>query len=151
MALTPGKIQFISNYPGWQCIKKFAITELTDPKTVSEFFVSYSISLDNRMERYLAQFLDMKKVQELISAAPSGKTAGDVPAMLEYVSSPSLQQKAHAIANASRMDKSFHSTLGKLAHAHIIRGIFKQNGLSGDYSGVEIPGLKRLMKKKKGI
>lgn len=143
MALTPGKIQLIANYSNWQCVKKFTITELTDPKTVCEFFVSYSISLDNRLEKYLSQSIEMKKIQELIAAAPSGKVAGDVPALLHYIASPALSQKAHALAK--------NPLLGKLVHAHIIRSILKQNGISGDYSSVEIPGLKRLLKKKKGI
>ncbi len=141
MTLAPAKIQFISNYPNWKCIKKFAVTEQTNPKTVCEFFVSYSISLDNRMEKYLAQAVDMNKVNELIFSAPSGKMAGDIPEFLQYVGSASLAQKAHALGKTP--------LLGKIVHTFIIRSLFKQNGLMGDYSGVEIPGLKRLMKKKK--
>ncbi|QQR93044.1 MAG: DUF2666 family protein [Candidatus Iainarchaeum archaeon] len=143
MTLTPAKIQFIANYPAWQCIKKFAVTEQTDPKTVGEFFVSYSISIENRLEKYLSQSVDMQKVKELIAAAPTGKTAGDIPSFLQYVSSSTLEQRAHTIGKNPHM--------GKIVHAYIVRTLFKQNGLMGDYSGVEIPGLKRLMKKKKGI
>lgn len=151
MALAPGKIQFIANYDAWKCVKKFTITELTDPKTVCEFFVSYSISLDNRMEKYLAQVVDISKIQALISSAPAGKTAQEVPGILQYVASPALAQKCHAIASTSKAEKSQHVLLGKLVHAHVVRVILKQNGMAGDYSEVAIPGLKRLMKKKKGL
>jgi hypothetical protein len=151
MAFTPGKIQFIANYDAWKCVKKFTTTELTDPKTVCEFFVSYSISLDNRMEKYLAQLMDVGKMKELIVSAPNGKTAQEVPALLQYVASPALVQKCNAIASTSKTEKSSHALLGKIVHAHVVRVILKQNGIPGDYSEVAIPGLKRLMKKKKGL
>lgn len=141
MALAPGKIQLIANYPNWKCIKKFTISELSDPKTVGEFFVSYSISLDNRLEKYLSQIVNMEKVKEIIASAPTAKMAGEVPALLQYIASPSVQQKTHALGKTPLQ--------GKLIHTYVIRSLFKQNGLMGDYTGVEIPGLKRLMKKKK--
>ena len=119
-----GKISLISNFTNWQCIKKFAVTPETQPKTVAEFFVSYSISMDNRLEKYLSQLVDMQKVNELIAAAPAAKMAGDVPALLEYVSSSALTQKAHALGKSP--------AVGKLVHTYVIRALFKQNGLMGD-------------------
>ena len=130
MDVKGGFIQFIANYPGWKCIKKYKITEKTDPRTFLEFMSSYKVSLENRLEKYLHSISGEAKLKEFVSRAP-GKTE-KVSAVFSYV---------HTLAPSDAALKTLIQTL-------VLRKTLRARGLFVEASQIEVPGLKRLLKKK---
>ncbi|MDP2666654.1 MAG: hypothetical protein Q8P05_04100 [Candidatus Diapherotrites archaeon] len=128
-----GFIQFIANYPKWKCIKKYRITEGADPRTFMEFMSSYKVSLENRFEAYLLS-LGGEQLPGLVENAPD-KTAKP-SATLSYIKEM-----------ASREVKDDH--LPSYASTYLARKLFRIRGLFTEASQIEIPGLKRLLRKKK--
>jgi hypothetical protein len=138
-------IQFIANYDTWKCVKKFRVTPETDPRTVGEFFVSYHISLENKLEKQLGEMVGAEKLNALVASAPTAKTAAEIPALFSFLKGNEFAKKMEGIVPPAQK-----ATLLPAVKSLVLRKVLHANGLAGDYRSVDIPGLKRLLKKKKG-
>ncbi len=135
-----GKIRLISNNVQWKSIKKFAITEKTDPRTFMEFLGSFSASLDNKLESYLGEIVDLKKIETMLNRGPQGKTASDLEKIFPFLNGNDLKQAIASLAH----DPSIPQWL----HVYANRQMLEKSKLFVKFSQVEIPGMKRLLKKK---
>ena len=142
-----GYIQFIANYPQWKCVKKFTITEKTGPKTFMEFLISYSLSLDNKLEQYLYEIVDMKEVDVFIQKAPAGKGI-PVWETAHYLGQKELEETIQKVSRVSS-DETLNKELASFIRVYATRKVLRASGLLVEPSQIEIPGLKRLLKKKK--
>lgn len=129
MEVEQGFIQFIANYPGWKCIKKYKISEKTDPRTFLEFMSSYKVSLENRFEKHLNELVGETKLKEMVAKAP-GKTE-KVSAVFSYVEGLGVSPEY----------RTWVQTL-------VLRKALRARNLFVESSQIEVPGLKRLLKKK---
>ncbi|MEK6821198.1 MAG: hypothetical protein AABY11_02240 [archaeon] len=139
-----GKIQVITNYPGWQCVKKGTASEKTLPRTLMEFTGSYSVSMEKKIESYLGSAFDLKPLHAMIARAPQGKTAGDLEKLGHFMGSSDFTQTIHQVAHAGKGGKDAEAWLRIYANRKLFEPL-KQSAL---YSQIDIPGLKRLLKKK---
>ncbi|MFH0970449.1 MAG: hypothetical protein V1776_03245 [Candidatus Diapherotrites archaeon] len=141
-----GKIQLIANYSGWQCVKKYVVTSQTQPRTFMEFLGSFSVSMEKKLESYLRETADIKKLDSFIANAPKGKTANDLEKLSQFYASDETKNTIREIALASTAKEKgkIESTL----YVYTARKLLEPCKLFCLYSQVEIPGLKRLLKKK---
>lgn len=141
-----GKIQLIANYDSWKAVKKMVTHEKSLPRTTMEFLGSFSVSMENKLESYLKQVVDMKKMDELIKQAPQGKTAGDLEKISAYYASDAV---SHAIDSLAKTGKGIEPIkLSIILRVYLARKLVEPTKQFALYAQVEIPGLKRLLKKK---
>ncbi len=140
-----GYIQFISTYPKWKCIKKYRVTAQTDSRTLAEFMSAYCVSLDQKFEFYLRQFFDMGLIDEQLKKGPAkGASYSEIVVFLngsELSATLTKALKKNPAAN--------HGIFLHYLRAYAARKALRERGLFVEYSQVDVPGLKRLLKKKK--
>ncbi len=143
-----GHIQLIANYPGWKAIKKMTLHEKSGPRTFIEFLGSYSVSMDKKMEQYLGEVVDLKKVDAALAKGPAGKTAADLEKLAFFLGSTQFAHEMDSIVASSKRTGENNEKLGGLVRVYAYRRALEPCKLFVLYSQVEIPGLKRLLKKK---
>lgn len=139
-------IQFMANYEGWVSIKKLKIEPATDPRTVMEFLASLFMGIDAKIEANLRKIVKLEKVDAAISELGLGKK--DAARALEEVNSRKVGAVIKEIVALPELQAGEQKELEQFCRAYAMRKTLKECGLAVDYSGVEIPGMKRLMKKK---
>ncbi|MFA5357906.1 MAG: DUF2666 family protein [archaeon] len=141
-----GSIQFISNYEDWKAIKKIKITEETAPKTVAEFLASLSTSLDTKVESNLRKVVALDKLDAAITELGFGK--GDSARALEEINSRKISAVINEITNREGLQANEKKELQQFCKVYATKKALKACGLVVDYSEIDIPGMKRLKKKK---
>ena len=143
-------IQFISNYKDWVSVKKLRITEQTDPKTVMEFLASLTMSVDSKVEANLAKVVELGKLDSALKEVlqGAGKKEKEIAAILSAVASSKVNKAITEITEKASGEKGVRKELQGFCKAYSMRKALKECGLAIDYSGIEIPGMKRVMKKK---
>ena len=140
-------IQFISNYDDWVSIKKLKIEPATDPRTVMEFLASLGTGIDGKVEANLRKIVALGKVDGAIAEIGiAGKK--DVSKVLEEVSSRKVNAVIKEIVALPQFQTGEQKELEQFCRVYAMKKALKECGLPVDYTGVEIPGMKRLMKKK---
>ncbi|MDD5163137.1 MAG: DUF2666 family protein [Candidatus ainarchaeum sp.] len=142
-------IQFVANYDEWQAVKKLGIDEKTDPKTIMEFLASLGTSLDNKIEANLGKIVDLKKIDAAISELKIGKTDSEIAEILADVNSRKINAIINEICEKEGRQPNEQRELKGFCRVYAMKTALKKCGLNVDYSGIEIPGMKRIMKKKK--
>jgi len=140
------QIQLIANYADWKAIKKITITEKTDPRTIAEFLASLTRSVDNKIEANLRKLVALDKVDTALNEIGLGK--GDVAKAIEEVNSRKVGKVINEITAIDSLQKNVQKELVGFCKAYAMRKALQACGIIVDYSEVEIPGMKRLMKKK---
>jgi hypothetical protein len=135
-----GVIQFIANYDDWKCIKKMKITEKSNPLTVLEFLGSYSVSLEKKLEEYLGEIINLESFNKFLKEAPVGKNASAVSKTIRFLQSTALENKISELTSDAQT-----SSFLKI---YAVRKLLKASSQFAEFSTVDIPGLKRLLKKK---
>ena len=139
-------IQFIANYEDWVAIKKLKIEEKTDPRTVMEFLAGLTVSVDRKIEANLKKIVALDKLDAVIAQIPIGKTEDEIAAALKEVSTRKVSQVINEITQLPTFQKNEQGELADFCRAYATRKILKNCKALIDYSEVEIPGMKRVMK-----
>lgn len=139
-------IQFVANYDDWVAIKKLKIEEKTEPKTVAEFLASLTISVDRKIEENLKKSVALDKLDAVIAAVPAGRTESEIAEALREVSTRKVSQVINEITQLDSLQKNEQKELADFCRAYATRKILKNCKVIVDYSEVEIPGMKRVMK-----
>jgi hypothetical protein len=146
-AVQDGKIQLIANYAGWQAIKKMVVTEKTLPRTFMEFLGSFSVSMENKLESYMKRVVDMKRMDEVLKNAPPGKTAPDLEKISQFYGGHELNGVIDSLSKTAKGIEPLK--MAQLLRVYATRKLIEPTKQCALYSQVDIPGLKRLLKKKK--
>lgn len=144
-----GTIQLISNNPQWKSVKKMTILDTMSPRTVMEFMGSYCATIDNRIEHYLGQTADLQKMSTFLDSAPSGKSAGELESVFQFLAGNELKKMSESISSAAKIPAMEKERMSKLLHVYAVRKVLENCKIPVNYSQIDIPGLKRLLKKKK--
>src|SRR3989344_2016026 len=139
-------IQFISNYDDWVSIKKLKIEGVTDPRTIMEFLAILGTGIDNKIEANLRKIVPLDKVDAAIAELGLGKK--DVGRALEEINSRKVGAVIKEIVELPQYQTGEKKELEQFCKVYATKKALKECGLWVDYTGVEIPGMKRLMKKK---
>lgn len=142
-------IQFIANYDAWVAIKKLKIEPTTDPRTVMEFLASLTTSVDKKIEENLKKIVDLKKLEDAVNEVfAGGKGASAINEALAAVNSTKINSIINEITEKQEWQKNEQKEMRGFCKAFAMRTALKKCGLMIDYSQVEVPGMKRLKKKK---
>ena len=141
-------IQFIANYDDWQAIKKIKIEDKTGPKMIMEFLVSLGMSFDNRIEKNLRKVVDLDKVDAAINEVECGKSEEEIAAAIKAVNRRSVSSAIKEITSNPELQKNEQKELAQFCKVYAMRKVLKNCGLGVDYSEVDVPGMKRVKKKK---
>jgi hypothetical protein len=142
-------IQFVANYDDWVSIKKLKIEQGMDPRTIMEFLASLTMSVDKKVEENLRKLVDLKQVDDAINAVFSGgKGAAAINEALAAVNSSKVNTAINAISAKEEWQKGEQKEIQDFCKVYAMRVALKKCNLAIDYSGIEIPGMKRVMKTK---
>ncbi|MCX6800870.1 MAG: DUF2666 family protein [Candidatus Diapherotrites archaeon] len=141
-----GSIQFISNYEDWKAIKKIKITGQTNPRTVAEFLAGLSTSLDSKVESNLRKIVALDKLDAAVKELAFGK--GDSARALEEINSRKISAVINEIIELPNLQANEKKELQQFCRVYATKKALKECGLMVDYSEIDIPGMKRLKKKK---
>ena len=139
-------IQLIANYQDWRVIKKITITNVTEPLVIAEFLTSLTYSTDEKIEDNLRKTIELDKVDSALAELSLGK--GDIGKAIEEVNSRKVGKVINEITAIDSLQKNVQKELVGFCKAYAMRKALQACGIIVDYSEVEIPGMKRLMKKK---
>lgn len=139
-------IQFVANYDDWVSIKKLKIEPVTDPRTVMEFLASLGTGIDSKIEANLRKLVALDRVDAAIAELGLGKK--DTAKAIEEVGSRKVNSAIKEIVALPTLQTGEQKELEQFCRVYAMRKTLKECGLMVDYTGVEIPGMKRLMKKK---
>ena len=143
------QIQFIANYDNWVAIKKLKITEKTDPRSVMEFLAGLSMSFDRKIEDNLRKLVKLEKVDAVLKEElSSGKGADNITKSLATVSGVKINRVINEICEIDGMQKNEKKELIDFCKVYAMKKALQECKLMVDYSGIAIPGMKRLKKKK---
>ena len=146
-----GYIQFVANYEDWQSVKKLTVDEKMDPRTIMEFLASLNTGLDRKVENNLAKIVDLKAVDALVQQETDGKGRSEqaIASVLAALKGAKLGAIIkEEIAKHPEMQKNVQGEISDFIRAYATRKALKALGIMADYSEIEIPGMKRAMKKK---
>ncbi len=141
-------IQFIANYSDWKAIRKLKIEPTTDPRTVMEFLASLETGIDRKVEENLRKFVDLDRVDAAIAELELVKGKENVAKAIAEVGSRKVNSVIKEICTKPELQKNEQKELIGFCKVYAMRKALKETGLFVDYSSVEIPGMKRLQRKK---
>ncbi|MBM3282545.1 MAG: hypothetical protein FJY86_04380 [Candidatus Diapherotrites archaeon] len=144
--VSEGNIQFIANYDAWKCIKKFSVTPEMNRRTLAEFIISYSITLDLRFETYLSRVLKLVELEKYLTQNP-GKSAS-VEELVAFLSGKELSTIIQKIS--TQVAPQYQSACVHTLRAYAARKVLKEKGLFVEAIQVKsLPGWKRVVGKRK--
>ncbi len=144
--ITEGSIQFIANYDAWKCIKKFGVTPVMNRRTLAEFIISYSITLDLKLETYLSRVLKLGEMENYLKQSP-GKSAS-AEELVAFLSGKELSAIIQKIS--SPVAPQYQSACVHVLRAYAARKVLKEKGLFVEALQVKsLPGWKRVVGKRK--
>lgn len=141
-------IQFMANYEDWKSIKKLKIESATDSRTIIEFLASLETGIDRKIEDNLRKLVDLDKVDTAIVEIESGKGADAIAEIIAQVNSRKVSSVIKEICTKEEFQKNEQKELIGFCKVYAMRKALSNQELFVDYTNVEIPGMKRLMKKK---
>lgn len=140
-------IQFVANYEDWVSIRKLTIEEKTDSKTIMEFLGGLGTSIDSKVEENLRKIVDLDKLDSVIVALELVKK--DTAKALEEVNSRKVGAVIKEITeNLEGLSKPEKKELLQFCKVYAMKKVLKQCMIMVDYSEIDIPGMKRVKKKK---
>ncbi len=111
-----------------------------------EFLASLGTSLDTKIEANLRKVVALDKVDAAIAELGLGKK--DTAKAIEEVGSRKVDAVMKEITELAQYQKGEQKELEQFCRVYAMRKVLKECGLAVDYTSIEIPGMKRLMKKK---
>lgn len=147
-----GYIQFIANYEDWKAVKKLTIDSKMDNKTILEFLASLTTGVDKKIEYNLGKIVDLSEINSFVERETEsrGRSEQAIAAVLSALKGAKLGRIIkQEIEKIKGLQKNEKKEITDFLRAYATRKALKYLGISVDYSEIEIPGLKRLLKKKK--
>lgn len=141
-------IQFVANYDEWVAVKKLKIEEKTDPRTVMGFLAGLEIGIDGKIESNLGKALKLEKLDAVLDSINTGKTEQEIASALKELNSRPVSQAISEITSLQELQAGEVKELQGFCKVYAAKKILKKCGVNVDYSGIEIPGMKKIMKKK---
>ncbi len=139
-------IQFIAKLGDWVSIKKLKVEKGVEAKDIAEFLISLSASIEQAIERYLAEEIDFSVIENAVNDALTRENA------LYVLQEPSVKRALKdSIKRRSALDKKEVKCLEELAAVYALRHALKKSGYKHSYSQVELPTLKLAKKLSKKI
>mgnify|MGYP001587058767 CR=1 FL=1 len=139
-------IQFVANYDDWVAIRKLKIEAITDPRTVMEFLASLNTNIDSKVEVNLRKIVKLEKIDAAIAELGLGKK--DTARALEEVASRKVNAVIKEITEIPALQKGEQKEVEQFCKVYAMKKAMKACGLQVDYSEIQIPGMKRVMKAK---
>ncbi len=143
-------IQFVAKLGNWVSIKNIKVEKKTDPRTVMEFLGSLTTGLDNKVEENLRKLVDLNKVDEIVKKETEklGKNKESVEKAILISKSLKINKTITEICALPTLQTGEKKELEGFCKVYVTKKLANSVGLPIDYSGIAIPGMKRLMKKK---
>ncbi len=143
-------IQFVANYGDWKSIKKLTVVEGMQPRTIMEFLASLATSLDGKVEENLRKEVSLEKLDLALQEELEdiGKSEKDIASALKAVNSRKISSIVNEITDLEKLQKNEKKELAQFCKTYATRKALKQCKLPFDYSDIDVPGMKRLKKKK---
>ena len=141
-------IQFVANYSGWKAVKKLKVEQTTDSRTIMEFLASLETGIDRKIEENLRRLVELERVDAAISEIEAGKGREAVAEIIAEVSARKVNSVINEVCSKPELQKNEQKELIGFCRVYALRKTLSNAGLSVDYSSIEIPGMKSLMKKK---
>jgi hypothetical protein len=144
-------IQLAANYEDWVAVKKLKIDEKTDPRTVMEFLAGLNTSLDRKVEDNLGKVVDLEPLKKHLASIEYGKKENEIAHVLAFVNGVHTNRVINEITAplaAKGVQKNEVKEMIGFCKVYAMRTALNNCQLKIDYSSIEIPGMKRLMKKK---
>ena len=141
-------IQFIANYEDWVSIKKLKIEEKTDSRTIMEFLAGLGTGIDGKVEANLGKIVDLKKLDAVLNEVSLGKSEEEITTALRELNTRKVSAVIKEITHLDHFQANEKKELLGFCKVYAAKKILKGCGVHVDYSGIEIPGSKRLKKKK---
>jgi len=138
-------IQFIANYGDWKAIKKLAVVEGMQPRTVMEFLAGLATSLDAKVEENLRKEVDLSRLDSVLEEGLEGigKSEADIAKALRTVNSRNVSSIIREISEKEELQKNEKKELAQFCKTYATRKALKACKLPFDYSEINIPGMKR--------
>lgn len=141
-------IQFVANYDDWVAIKKLKIEPGTDPRAVMEFLASLGTGIDGKVEANLGKIVALGKLDSVLAEIPSGKGEQEMAHVLRELKGRNVSAVINEITAIEQLQKNEKKELQDFCRAYATRKKLKECGLEIDYSGIAVPGMKRMGKAK---
>ena len=141
-------IQFIANYADWQSIKKLKIEEKTDARMIMEFLASLTTGIDGKIEANLRKTVDLETLDAALNEISFGKSEQEIAEALRAVNSRSVGAAIKEVTAKPEFQKNVQKELGQFCRVYALKKVLKNCELGIDYSDIDIPGMKRMKKKK---
>jgi len=141
-------IQLIANYEEWQAVKKLAIGEKTEPRTVMEFLASLGTSIDGKIAVNMGKIVDLKKLDAAIAELQAGKGKEQIAEILAEISSRKINSVINEICEKPELQKNEQKELTQFCRIYALRKGLRQAGLDVEYSSIDIPGMRKIKKPK---
>ena len=142
-------IQFVANYKDWVSIRKLKIEAATEPKSIMEYLASLGTSIDGKVEENLGKIVNLKEIDNALTELELGKK--DTGKALDEINTRKvggvIKQLVEPLEGLSKPEKK---EIIQFCKIYAMKKALKECNLMVDYSGVEIPGMKRTKKKQKG-
>lgn len=139
-------IQFIANCREWVAIKKLKVTEKTEPKTVMEFLASLGTGIDRKVEESLRQLVGLERLDAALNEVIS--SAGNAGEAIQGINSRAVTSVINELSSKPELQKNEQKELGEFLKVYATRKALKELKVRVDYSGIEIPGMKKAKKAK---
>jgi hypothetical protein len=139
-------IQFIANCSNWKAVKKLKITDKTDPKTVLEFLASLSTGIDRKVEEQLGKIVKLEKLDNQLKEifSDSKKSPEEI---IRIVNGSKINKTIkEMVSSLTEMQSNEQKEISQFLKVYAMRKALKQGKIFVDYSTIEIPGMKKLMK-----
>jgi len=141
-------IQLVANYGEWKAIKKLKIEPATDSRAIMEFLASLETGIDRKIEENLRKLVDLAKVDMAIAELGLGKGKENAVEAIAEVAGRKVNSVITEVCTKPELQKNEQKELIGFCKVYALRKALNETCLPVDYSSVEIPGMKRLMKKK---
>ncbi|MCX6799329.1 MAG: DUF2666 family protein [Candidatus Diapherotrites archaeon] len=141
-------IQFLANYDDWQAVKKLKIEEKTDPRTIMEFLASLGTGIDNKIALNIGKIVDLKKLDAAIGEVQKGKGREQVAEIIAEVNSRKVNGVINEICAKEGLQKNEQKKMVEFCKVYAMKKAFKEAGIEVDYSGIDIPGMRKMSKAK---
>lgn len=141
-------IQFVANCGEWKAIKKLRIEPATDSRMIMEFLASLETGIDRKIEENLRKTVDLDRVDAAIGGLGLGKGGENVAVAIAEVAGRKVNSVIAEVCSKPELQKNEQKELIGFCKVYAMRKALNETGLSIDYSSVDIPGMKRLVKKK---
>lgn len=141
-------IQFVANYDDWVSIKKLKIESQTGPKTIMEFLASLINGIDAKIEANLRKTVKLDALDAKLNEINPGKSEGEIAAAIKELNTRAVSQAINEITDLPHLQANEKKELQGFCRVYAARKILKKAGVEVDYSGINIPGMKRLKKTK---